>query len=112
MKNYRQSLVAMMIGAASWVGAAPACATSSASGQIDTLYAAQGTNYGYRVYLSGVTTICPGGTIFAYTNVTDDNYKAYIATLLTAFALGKQVNLTLELVGGQCHIMEVFIRTS
>lgn len=110
MKKYRQSLVAMMIGAASWVAATPASAAIvSNSGQIYALYAAQGTNYAYRVYLTGVATTCPGGGSFAYTNVSDDNYKAYVATLLSAFALGKPVNLTMELVGAQCHILEIFI---
>ena len=82
------------------------------SGQIDSLFAAQGTNYGFRVYLTGVSPLCAGGGGWAYTNASDDNYKVYVSTLTTAYAMGKPVTLTMELVNGQCHILEVWMRNS
>lgn len=82
------------------------------SGQIDSLYAAQGTNYGFRVYLTGVNPLCTGGGGWAYTNVADDNYKVYVSTLTTAYALSKPVTLTMEVVNGACHILEVWMRSN
>ncbi len=111
--THRIRAAALLAGAAIAFHSLPAQASnSSASGQIDTLYAAQGTNYGFRVYLTSASPVCPGGGVFAYTNVADDNYKTYVSTLTTAYALGKPVNLTLELINGQCHILEVFIRSN
>ena len=102
----------LAVAAIAFFSAPLLAATQSASGQIDTLYAAQGTNFAFRVFLTGVNPLCTGGSNWAYTNVADDNYKVYVSTLTTAFALGKPVNLTVEVVNGQCHIVEVFIRST
>jgi hypothetical protein len=83
-----------------------------ASGQIDTLYAAQGTNYAFRVYLTGVSPLCAGGGAWAYTNVADDNYKVYVSTLTTAYAMGRPISLTMEVINGTCHILEVWMRSN
>jgi hypothetical protein len=105
--------LASLAAATIWSTAAPAMAAPTvASGQIDTIFAAQGTNYAFRVYLTGGAPLCAGGNGWAYTNVSDDNYKVYVSTLTTAYALGKPINLTVELANGQCHILEVGIRSN
>ena len=85
---------------------------STNSGQIATIYASTGANYAFRVYLTSSGPVCPSGGSFAYTNVADDNYKVYVSTITAAYALGKPVNLTLELINGQCHILEVWMTNS
>lgn len=109
----RHRALASLAAATIWSVAAPAMAAPTVtSGQIDTIYAAQGTNYAFRVYMTGSAPLCAGGNSWAYTNVSDDNYKAYVSTLTTAFVLGKPVNMTVDLANGQCHILEVWIRSS
>jgi hypothetical protein len=113
MMTLRIRAAALLAGVAIAFQGLPAQASNSViSGQIDTLYASLGSNYGFRAYLAGGVAACPGGGGFAYTNVTDDNYKVYVSTLTTAYALGRPVNMTVELVNGQCHILEVWIRSA
>ena len=109
---HRFRLAALFIGAAVSCGSLHAQGYPVVSGQVDSLYAAQGNNYGFRVYLTGVSTVCVGGGGWAYTNASDDNYKVYVSTLTTAFALGKPVSMTMELINGQCHILEVWMHGS
>ncbi len=49
-----------------------------------------------RVYLNGVTTFCSGTSdpTWAFVNTSDANYKGVLASLLMAYATGKQVSVT------------------
>ena len=86
------------------------CSADSAVGQIATLYTAQGSNFGFRVYLAAGAKACSAANAgFAYTNVTDDNYKAYMATLMLAYMLQSPVTIVTEQVNGFCHILEVYV---
>ncbi len=106
IQNFRAT--ASIITAAMLFSSDPAQASYPvSSGQVSNLYVAQGGNYGFRVYLAGVPTMCTGGGPFAYSNVSDDNYKVYVSTLSMAYMLGKPVTITMEVIGGQCHILEV-----
>jgi hypothetical protein len=88
--------------------ASHALAVETIGGQIDTLYVAQGNNFGYRVTIAGQSKLCSGANgNFAYTNAADDNYKAYVANLMLAYTQGKPVTLTMEVVNGYCHLLEV-----
>ena len=111
--THRIRAAALLAGAALAFCSLPAQASFLVNGgQIDSLFAAQGNNYGFRVYLTGGGLACPGGAGFAYTNLADDNYKVYVSTLTTAYALGKPVSMTMELINGNCHILEVWMRNS
>jgi hypothetical protein len=46
---------------------------------------------------------------WAYVNETDAGAKGYIAALLSAFAMGKQVALYVQPVNGFCRIIEINI---
>jgi hypothetical protein len=59
---------------------------------------------GYRVYLTGLPTMCTGGQNWAYLSDTDRNYKAYVSALTLAKALGGSVSIYSTLEGGYCHI--------
>ncbi len=85
-----------------------AYAAETVTGPIDSLYAAAGSNFGYRVNLTGVKACSATNNAFAYTNVSDDNYKAYIANLTLAYAMGAPVTLVTEQSNGCCHILEVY----
>ena len=91
--------------------ASASCYADPGTGQIATLYAAQGNNFGFRVYLAGGNTVCSAtNSQFGYTNISDDNYKVYVSTLTLAYSLGKPVTIVSEPLGGFCHIIEVILR--
>lgn len=83
-------------------------AYDSKVGTIVTLDAAPGTNYAFRAYFLGNPAMCSAGSsTFAYTNVADDNYAQFASLLKLAYVMNQTVTLTLDPVGGQCHILEV-----
>lgn len=70
------------------------------------LYISHEGNYHLRV--QGVPAGCQAG--WAYINQADSGSKTYIASLMLAFAAGKQVQLFVEPDGnGYCHIIEALI---
>ena len=75
-----------------------------ATGTVHVLSVTEGNNYGFRVYLNGVSNACTGGPEWAYLNKNDRNYKTYVAALMSAKALGSTVTIYSTLVGGYCHI--------
>jgi len=84
-------------------------ATESRSGAVSNLYAAVGTNYGFRAVVGAGGAQCSTGGVFVYTNVSDDNYKAYVALLMLAYSLGKTVTVILDTSQNTCHIVEAYI---
>ena len=67
--------------------------SSTPTGKISHLWLSTGQNYGFRVYLTNNGTDPLAGCFydFAYVNTTNDNYQAYVATMLTDYALQKPV---------------------
>lgn len=56
------------------------------SGTINTVEVTAGHNFGFRISLVGVGTMCTGGGAIAYLNESDSNYKVYVAALFSASA--------------------------
>jgi hypothetical protein len=76
----------------------------SASGKISRIDVTDASNYGMRVYLTGVSHMCTGGADWAYLNESDSNYKVYVAALMMAKAQGSTVIIDSNLQGSYCHI--------
>ena len=70
-----------------------------------------GSNYGFRIVLNGISTMCNGGASWAFLNDTDSNYKAYVAALMMAKAQGSKVLVYTTLEGAYCHIGYISIQT-
>jgi hypothetical protein len=73
--------------------------------KIANVYTSGGTNYAFRAVLvvNPSPTLCPNG--FIYVNVSDDNYQARVATILSAQAQGRRVYGTAYTDGsGNCSI--------
>jgi len=92
----------------------PALATPvTATGTIRQFFLSGLGNYPFRVYLV-VGSSDPLGTCtnaFAYLDISDANYEAMVASLLTAYGQGKQVFLSMDKDGvtGLCKISELAI---
>lgn len=80
------------------------------TGRITVLDVTGGANYGLRVYLEGVGSMCNGGAAWAYLLDTDSNYKAYAAALLMAKAQKSQVLVYTTNKGGYCHIGYISVK--
>lgn len=74
---------------------------------ITQLYVSGSANFHFRVYGMATISNCPNATTWAYINEADDGEKGKMATLLTAYAMGKQVQLIVAPVNGYCQILEV-----
>jgi hypothetical protein len=73
-------------------------------GTIASLDVTGGSNYGLRIGLNDISSMCNGGENWAFLNDTDSNYKAYVAALLLAKAQGSRVAVYTMLEGSYCHI--------
>jgi hypothetical protein len=80
--------------------------------KVSSTFVSSGTNMYFRV-IGPVSTQCPDHSNWAYINESDSGAKGKIATLLTAYALGKNVRLFVEpkdFYGNgavYCHVLEV-----
>lgn len=74
---------------------------------ITQLYVSGSANFHFRVYGMATMSNCPNATSWAYLNEADDGEKGKMATLLTAYAMGKQVQLVVSPVNGYCQILEI-----
>jgi hypothetical protein len=74
------------------------------TGTIGAIEVTAGNNQAIRVYLTGVGAHCSGGAGWGFLNETDSNYKTYVAVLLFAKSLNKQVVLYTTNVGIYCNI--------
>lgn len=75
------------------------------TGNITRFDVTGGNNFGLRVILGGVTSMCNGSvTSWAYLNESDSNYKTYLAILLLAKAQSKKVSIYTTMESGYCHI--------
>jgi hypothetical protein len=69
------------------------CWDGNVAGTIAGIDVATGPNYAFRVYLQGSPALCGNGNTWAYINKNNDNYAAYVATLLAAKATGAEIRL-------------------
>lgn len=78
------------------------------SGKISEIFFSNTGNFAFRVIPSTSTPYnitCPGN--FAYMDTGDSNYQVYASALMTAFAGGKTIQLTLlPDAQGYCHLIE------
>jgi hypothetical protein len=62
----------------------------------------------FRVYMTNVSVMC-GSNNWAFLSVTDSNYNAMAATLLSAKLSGSTVTLFLTIDGSYCHIGDIVV---
>jgi len=74
------------------------------SGAIYAVEITGGNNYGFRVFVTGVTNMCGSGSNWAFLNEADSNYKTYVAAILAAKAQGSPVIVYSTSENGYCHI--------
>ena len=90
----------------SWAG--------SISGTVQIIDVAPGENYGFRVYLKDLPTMCGNTNNWAYVNESDSNYKTYVSVLLAAKMAGTPVVIFSEREtvsgSGYCHIGYISLR--
>jgi len=86
----------------------------SESGKIYQVDVTSGTNYGFRVSLSGAKKLCGNDHAWAYVNETDSNYNTYVAVLLAAKAAQQTVTLYTNRKdnssAGYCHLGYITVR--
>jgi hypothetical protein len=77
------------------------------TGKISQIHVtAPDSNYGFRIYLANVPSLCGNQNDWAYLNGVDSNYKVFVATLTAA----KMANQTVTIYSnkepgtGYCHI--------
>jgi hypothetical protein len=77
---------------------------------ITQLYISGAENYHLRVTGFPAISACPNGPTWAYINQSSSGSKTYIAALMTAYAMGKQVNIYWQPdTSGYCQIIEAAI---
>jgi|SRR5688572_16108205 hypothetical protein len=102
----------MTLSALMMVGMKPAVAWDGVSqGTVYALEVTGGANYGFRVFVSGVTNMCGNGSNWAYLNEADSNYKTYVAVIMMAKAQGSPVTIYTNVVNGYCHIGYVSVNS-
>lgn len=74
------------------------------TGKVILMEVTHGTNFGVRVTLDNGAPACTGGPSWAYLNEADSNYKVYVATFLTAKAMGTPVTIYSTKENNFCHI--------
>jgi hypothetical protein len=93
------------------IGMRPAIAWDGVvSGTVYAVEITGGNNYGFRVFVSGVTNMCGTGSNWAYLNESDSNYKTYVAAILAAKAQASPVALYTTVVSGYCQIGYISIQ--
>lgn len=81
---------------------------------LGSLAAAPG-NADLRIYLNGVSTVCPGASdaTWGYINANDGNFKGVLATISMAYAMGKPITMVKRPSpigsGTYCQIVMVFL---
>src|SRR5262245_48825225 len=63
------------------------------SGRVSQVDVTDGGNYGFRIILQNLPALCGNANQWAYVDANSTNYSAYVATLLSAKALGDIVNV-------------------
>jgi hypothetical protein len=106
MKN----LAAGIVGGLMLMAAQPALAWDGyVQGTIYAISVTAGANFGFRVYLNGVTSTCTGGENWSYLNESDSNYKTYVAALMMAKSQGSTVHIYTYMESGYCHIGHITV---
>ena len=100
-----RALAAGFFGSLILMAAGPAFAWDGmVQGTIQAVDVTQGSNYGFRVYIHGTTSVCSSGANWAYVNETDSNYKTFVSALMMAKAQGSTVTIYTTVENGYCHI--------
>ena len=107
LKTIRPMLAAIVTAALALVAAAPAFAQlTTSTGTVATIETNK-DSLNFRVYLTGVSTMCTGGGAYAYTtpSITASNWT--VGQLMAAKTLGLSVTIYSQNVGGGCLIYDV-----
>jgi hypothetical protein len=81
-----------------------------ASGVVNAVEITGGSNYGFRVFVAGVTNMCGSGSNWAFLNESDSNYKTYVSAILMAKAQGTPVIVYTNSENGYCRIGYVSVQ--
>jgi hypothetical protein len=77
---------------------------------INQLYISGAENYHLRVSGFPAISACSNGPTWAYVNQSQSGSKTYIAALMTAYAMGKTVNIVWQPdTSGYCQVLEVIV---
>jgi hypothetical protein len=97
--------ISCIVLAGSWLAASAAYAWDGVvSGTVVAFEVTGGNNFGFRVFISGVTNMCGTGSNWGFLNETDSNYKTYVSAILTAKAQGNSVTMYTTVDNGYCRI--------
>jgi hypothetical protein len=67
-----------------------------------------GTTQSFKVTISNVSSMCGNSNNWAYISVSDPNYSAHVAAILSAKSLGSTVAIyTTRDASGYCHIGDI-----
>ena len=111
MKSLLNRKASVVFGIGLWLSSISCYAwDGAASGKVTTFEVTNGGNYAFRVYLDPTVSMCAGGPNWAYLNDTDSNYKAYVANLMMAKALGGTVTIYSMRVGPYCNIGHMIVQ--
>lgn len=110
----RRSLCAALaiVSGTWWVPSTAVAWDGNPIGTITALDVTGGSNYGLRISLAGVQSMCTGGPGWAYLNDTDSNYKVYAAALMLAKAQNARVVVYSNLEGSYCHIGYISVQSN
>jgi hypothetical protein len=99
-------LLVISFSASAWDG--------TVSGKVFTIDVTGGTNYGFRVTLSGGPKLCGNDHAWAYLNDNDSNYNTYVSVLLAAKLADRTVTIYTNRKGGTtngyCHIGYIVLK--
>lgn len=110
--NFRKCLSLIVVLLLSTLASFQASAyDGTANGKIGQIDVTDNSNFGVRVYMAGYPTMCTGGGNFAYLYNTDSNFNVYVASLITAKAMGSPVTIQSYTVSGYCHIAYLAVGT-
>ncbi|GLS24804.1 hypothetical protein [Marinibactrum halimedae] len=83
--------------------------------KISQLFVSNANNYHFRIYGMPRMDYCSASPDWAYLNENTSGSEGKMSVLLSAYAMGKQVNLRVEDKDGgngtiRCHIVEFFVK--
>ena len=70
-----------------------------------------GAAQAFRITIAGTSSMCGNSNNWAYLAVGDTNYNAYVATVMTAKAMGSSIAVYTTLdASGYCHIGDITLQ--
>lgn len=96
MRKFRNLLTSLGLAFAVLAASPATAGPTSASGIISSTWLSGGSNYAFRITLlqAGVDQLSQCNNSFAYINISDDNYQAKVASLMSAYSMKKKVALS------------------